>query len=54
MINTYNLDSQIEFLSFGLMIEINHFLLGTYVTAQIEDIMNLNLLNLKCNEKYLH
>ena len=41
MINAYNLDSQIEFLSFGLMTEINHFLLGTYVTAQIEDSMNL-------------
>ena len=42
MIESYNLESQIEYLSFGLMTEINHFVLGTYITTQIEDTMNLN------------
>ena len=42
LVDTYNLDSEIEFLSFGLVTELNHFLLGTYVTAQMDGIMNIN------------
>ena len=42
MIIPYGLKSEIEFLSFGVMAEINHFLLGTYITSQIEDTINLN------------
>ena len=42
MIDSYDLDSELEFVSFGLMTEINHFVIGTYMTTQIEDTMNLN------------
>ena len=42
MVEIYNLNSQVEFLSFGLISEINHLVLGTYITAQIEDNFNLN------------
>ena len=41
MIDIYDLDSQVEFLSFGLISEMNHFILGTYITAQIEENLNL-------------
>ena len=46
MIEIYDLDSQVEFLSFGLISEMNHFIIGTYITAQIEDNFNLNKQNL--------
>ena len=42
MIESHNLESQAEFISFGLMTEINHFVLGTYMTTRIEDSFNLN------------
>ena len=42
MIEIYNLDSQVEFLSFGLISEMNHLVVGTYITTQIEDNMNLD------------
>ena len=42
MVEPYSLKHKEEYLSFGIMTEIKHFVLGTYITTQIEDLMNLN------------
>ena len=41
MIAPYSLKHKEEYLSFGIMTEIKHFVLGTYITTQIEDLMNV-------------
>ena len=42
MVDPYSLKHKEEYLCFGIMTEIKHFVLGTYITTQIEDLMNLN------------